>query len=258
MSKTEREDKVQYLADVLSLVAVVGQMDAAVMQRVLASLGAQLAALKPPDPIDPELAARLVAEIATHAGDKTAASVAGDMAFLSESWSDVLREYRPFDPYEILPYAEIIFSLVNHTGIALASRNIFERFGGEDLLVPMPQLTAALRVHPVPKPDLRWEMIAFQEPSDQALIGSDEKMMYLFKSASSGITLRLSELERQSQDRPRHEHDVRVDKPIFAAFVAGLAGDLLYYAARLRDHAAPGHHIWERLQVLLSGEAPKG
>ena len=88
-------------------------------------------------------------------------------------------------------------------------------------------------------------------PADQALVGSDDRMMYLFKSASSGIALRFSELERQAQDQPRREHDVRVDRPLFAAFVAGLAGDLLYYAARLRGDAAPGHQIWQRLQVLL-------
>jgi hypothetical protein len=250
----QQEEKVQYLADVLSLVAVVGRMEAAVMQRVLASLGNQLAAIQPPEPIDPELAARLVAEIATHAGEKTATHVASDIAFVAEAWGDVLREYQPFDPHELLPYAEIIFSLVNHTGVALASRNIFERFGGEDLLLPMPQLTAALSVYVVPKPNLRWEMIGFVEPSDQALIGSDEQMMYLFKSASSGISIRFSELERQTQDQPRHEHDVRVDKPMFAAFVAGLAGDLLYYASKMRGHAMPGHQVWERLQVLLAGE----
>lgn len=256
MSEAKQDEKVQYLADILSLVAVVGQMDATAMQRVLAALGSQLATIQPPAPIDPKLAAKLVAEIATHAGERTAANVAGDIAFVAEAWRDVLSAYRPVDPYELLPYAEIVFALVNHTGVALASREVFERFGGDDLLLPMPQLTAALQPYPAPKPGLKWEMIGFVEPSDQALIASDDEMTHLFKSASSGITLRFSELEPQAQDKPRREHEVRVDKALFAAFVAGLAGDLLYYAARLRGHAAPGHEIWERLQVLLSGESP--
>ena len=258
MSDAEQQDrKVQYLADILSLMAVIGQIEAGAMQRVLAALGSKLAALTPPAPIDPKLAARLVAEIATHAGEKAAANAANDIAFVAEAWHEVLAAYKPINPYELLPFAEILFALVNHTGAALEHRNAFERFGGPDLLLPMPQLTAALQPHLVPKADLTWEMIGFVEPSDQALVGSDETMMYLFKSASSGITLRLSELERQSMSEPRREHDVRVDQPLFAAFVAGLAGDLLYYAARLRNEAAPGYEVWERLQVLLGGDKDK-
>lgn len=254
MSDANQEDRIQYLADILSLVAVVGQMDATVMQRVMAALGSQLALIEPAKPIDPRLAARLVAEIATQADERAAAHIASDLAFVAEAWRDVLRQFGPLDPYELLPYAEIVFALVNHTGQALASRQIFERFGGEDLLVPMPQLTAALQPFAAPNPDLTWEMIGFLEPSDQALIGTDETMMYLFKSASSGITLRFSELERDTEAAPRREHEVRVDNDLFAAFVAGLAGDLLYYAARMRGESAPGHRIWESLQVLLSGE----
>jgi hypothetical protein len=256
MSDAKHDEKIQYLSDILSLVAVVGQIDATVMQRVLAALGSQLTAIDPPAPIDPGLAARLVSEIATHAGEKAAATVAGDIAFVATAWRDILREYRPFDPYQLLPYAEIIYALVNHTGAALAARDVFQQFGGDDLLLPMPQLTAALQPHPVPKPALTWEMVGFLEPSDQALIAHDGQVMHLFKSASTGITLRLSELERHSQTQARREHDVRVDRELFTAFVAGLAGDLLYYAARLRGLAAPGHEVWERLQVLLSGETP--
>lgn len=256
MSSARQDDQIQYLADILSLVAVIGQIDATAMQRVLAALGPQLAAIEPPAPIDPQLAARLVAELGAQADSQTAANVVSDIAFVAEAWHDVLRQFQPLDPYELLPFAEIVFALANHTGSALASRDIIARFGGEDLLLPMPQLTAALQPFPVPNPDLTWEMIGFVEPADQALIGSDERMMYLFKSASSGITLRFSELERQAQDQPRREHEVRVERPLFAAFVAGLAGDLLYYAARLRGEATPGRQIWQRLQVLLGGDTP--
>jgi hypothetical protein len=256
MSDAKQDEKIQYLSDILSLVAVVGQIDATAMQRVLAALGSQLTAIEPPAPIEPDLAARLVAEIAAHAGEKAAATVASDIAFVATAWRDVLREYQPIDPYELLPYAEIVYALVNHTGAALAERNTFQQFGGDDLLLPMPQLTAALQPHPVPKPALTWEMVGFVEPSDQALIAHDGQVMYLFKSASSDITLRLSELDQQAQDQARREHEVSIDRALFTAFVAGLAGDLLYYAARLRGLAAPGHEVWERLQVLLSSDKP--
>lgn len=255
MSDARQDAQIQYLSDILSLVAVIGQMDATAMQRVLAALGPQLASLEPPAPINPKLAARLLAEVAAQGDEQTAANVASDIAFVAQSWRDALRQYQPIDPYELLPYAEIVFTLTNHTGAALAGRDIFLRFGGEDLVLPMSQLTAALKPFPVPKSELNWEMVGFVEPADQALVGSDERMMYLFKSASSGSTLRFSELERQAQGEPRREHEVRVDRSLFAAFVAGLAGDLLYYAALLRGQAAPGHQIWQRLQVLLSGDS---
>lgn len=253
-TSNQHEDKIQYLADILSFVAVVGRMDSAVMQLVLASLGSQLAGLKPPEPIDPKLAAQLVAEIAGKAGRKVAAEVTNDLSFVGSAWRSVLEEFGPFDPYEELPYADIIFALVNHTGTAFASHHIITRFGGEDLLIPMTQLTAALKTHSVPKPGLTWQMIGFLEPTDQALIAIDENIMYLFKSAPGPNTLRFSELDRQSMDHPRHEHDVPVNQPLFAAFVAGLASDMIFYAAKLRNQNAAGHEIWQRLLVLLGGE----
>ena len=256
MSNPTQDDKIQYLADILSLVAIVGKLDSGVMERVLASLGNELADITPPEPLNPELAAKLIAEIAVQSRDQSAANIARDFAFVADAWKEVLTEHRPLDPYQLLPFAEIIFALVNHTGAALADRHAFERFGGNDLLLPMPQLSAALQTHAVPKPDLRWEMIGFVEPDDQALIGNDGQMTYLFKSASSGVTLRFSELELDSQNETRSEHELRVDKPIFAAFIAGLAGDLLYYSARLRNHADEGHEVWQRLQILLSGDRP--
>ena len=260
MSNPSQEQKVQYLADILSLVAIVGKLDSAAMQRVLASLGNELADITPSEPIDPKLAARLVAEIAENASVGEAADVANDFAFVGRAWREVLDEYRPFGPYESLPFAEILFALVNRAGMALTEQQAIERFGGSDLLLPMAQLTAALQTYAVPEPNLTWEMIGFAEPDDQALIGTDynTNTMYLFKSASSGRTLRFSELELQAQgDEPRREHDLPVEPPLFAAFIAGLAGDLLYYSARLRGHAASGFEIWERLQVLLSDEKPQ-
>ena len=254
MSNPTQDIKIQYLADILSLVAIVGKLDSGVMERVLASLGNELADINPPEPLDPELAAKLIAESAIQSREQSAANIARDFAFVAEAWKEVLAEHRPLDPYQLLPFAEIIFALVNHTGAALAARNAFERFGGDDLLVPMPQLSAALQTHAIPKPNLRWEMLGFVEPNDQALIGNDDKMTYLFKSASSGLTLRFSELELDSQNETRSEYELRVDKPLFAAFVAGLAGDLLYYSARLRNHADEGHEVWKRLQVLLSSD----
>ena len=57
MSDAKHDEKIQYLSNILSLVAVVGQIDATAMQRVLAALGSQLSAIDPPAPIDPDLAA---------------------------------------------------------------------------------------------------------------------------------------------------------------------------------------------------------
>ena len=33
---------------------------------------------------------------------------------------------------------------------------------------------------------------------------------------------------------------------------AGLLGDMLYWAARLRAHSLPGHEVWQRIQALLT------
>lgn len=254
MSNAQQDEKIQYLADILSLVAVAGKLAPDAMQRVLASLGNELAAINPPERIDPRLAARLIAEIATHAGEEAAADVAHDITFVAKTWRGVLDEHKPYDPYELLPYAEIIFALVNHTGAALAERKAFELFGGDDLMLPMQQLTAALQIYDVPEAQLTWHLVGFIEPDDQALVGRNESTMYLFKSASSGTALRFSQLELDSQDDTKREHDLTVDKPLFAAFIAGLIGDLLHYAALLRGQAAAGHQVWERLNVLLQAD----
>jgi len=75
--------------------------------------------------------------------------------------------------------------------------------------------------------------------------------MYLFKAASSNVDLRFSELERNADSGSRQEHDVRVDDGLFAAFVAGLLGDLLYWAARLRADVITGQQTWRRIKALI-------
>ena len=71
------------------------------------------------------------------------------------------------------------------------------------------------------------------------------------KSAPAPTSLRISELERGGVDEARQEHDIDIGPPLFAAFTAGLLGDVLYWAARLRHHADPGREMWERIQALL-------
>lgn len=251
LDQESAEERIQSLADILSLLAIIGRIEKAAIQRVLVALGAALFDVQTAPTVDREMARKLLIEIARESGEGAALHIASDMTFVARAWRPVLDEYMPIDPYRLLPYAEVIYALVNHSGVALQLHEVFDRFGGPDVVLPFNQLTAALSPYSIPRPGLKWELVGFRDPSDQALVASDAKNIYLFKAASSNIDLRFSELERDSQEDARHEHDVRIDGPLFAAFVAGLLGDMLYWAARLRSHALPGHEIWQRVQALL-------
>jgi len=246
------EERIQAMADVLSLVAIIGRIDKAAIQRVLISLGSTLFDLQTAPVIDREIARKLLVEVAAISGEEAALHIAGDLAWVARAWRPVLDEYMPIDPYRPLPFAEILYALMIHTGYTLQEHDTFERFGGPDVVLALPQLTAALSTYPVPKPGLRWEMVGFSDPPDQALIASDAENIFLFKAATSGVDLRFSELERGKENEAKSEHDVRVDTPLFAAFVAGLLGDMLYWAARLRSHTLPGQEMWQRIQALLT------
>jgi hypothetical protein len=253
MSEPKFQDEhIQSLANILSLVAIVGSMDKAAVQRVLITLGSSLMSIQTRPSVDRDMARKLLIQIAREQGEETALHVASDMAFVARAWRPVLDEYLPADPHRMLPYAEIIYTLVVYSGSTLQDYEAFDRFGGPDIVLPMQQLTAALKTYAVPHVGLAWEMVGFRDPPDQALIASDVDNIYLFKAASSGIDLRFSELERNSGGDARLEHDVRIDTPLFAAFVSGLLGDMLYWAARLRSHALPGHEMWRRVQALLT------
>lgn len=254
------EEHIQSLADVLSLVAIVGQIDKAAIQRVLVTLGAALLDVDGRLTVDRQLAGKLLIEIARESGEEAAMQIASDLNFVARAWQPVLDEYLSIDdPYRLLPFAEIVYALINYSGSTLQDYGVFERFGGPDVVLSMPQLSAALSTYAIPKTGLAWELVGFQDPPDQALVASDAENIFLFKAASSGIDLRFSELERGSQEQARREHDVRVDTPLYAAIVAGLLGDMLYWAARLRAHALPGHELWRRIRTLLltPGEAEK-
>ncbi len=246
------EERIQSLADILSLIAIVGQMDKAAVQRILISLGSSLLGVKTDLVVDRDMARKLLVEIAKEEGEDAALYIASDMNFVARAWRPVLVEYTITDPYRLLPYAEIIYSLVIHSGVTLQDYEAFDRFGGPDVVLPMSQLNAALSAYAVPKPGLTWELVGFQDPADQALIASDAQNIYLFKAAPSGIDLRFSELERNTETDARREHDIRVDRPLFAAFVAGLLADMLYWSARLRAHTLPGHEMWQRIRALLA------
>jgi hypothetical protein len=245
------EERIQAMADMLSLVAIIGRIDKAAIQRVLISLGSTLFDVQTAPAVDRELARKLLVEIAAMSGEEAALHIAGDLAWVARSWRPVLDEFMPFDPYRPMPFAEILYALMIHSGYTLQEHETFERFGGPDVVLPLPQLSAALSTYPIPKPGLRWEMVGFSDPPDQALIASNSEAIFLFKAATSGVDLRFSELERGNQNEAKSEHDVRVDTALFAAFVAGLIGDMLYWAARLRSHALPGHEMWQRIQALL-------
>ncbi len=254
-----QEERIQSLADMLSLLAIVGGMEKSAVQRVLVSLGTALLDVRTPLVIDRDLASRLLVGIARESGERAAIEVASDMDFVARAWRPVLDDrlnLSPGDPYRPLPYAEILFALVNHSGYALADHGVFEQFGGPELLLPLGQLSAALRNYAIPRPGLTWDLVGLGDPSDQALVGSDAVNYFLLKTASSPVRLRVSEFERGAQDDARREHDILVEPPLFAAFVAGLLGDMLYWAARLRQHADPGREIWRRLANLLIPVAP--
>lgn len=246
------EERIQSLANILSLVAIVGGMDKAAVQRVLISLGSNLINSPGGMMIEPDLAARLLAEIAREDGEESAMRVAADMAFVARAWKPVLDEYFVTDPHQVLPYAEILFALLNYTGHTLIEYDAFTQFGGPDLVLAMPQMTAALKSYPFPRTGLVWELVGFEDPPDYAIVASAVNTMYLFKLATSNIDVRFSELDRQEETGSKQEHDVRLDSALFGACVAGLLGDTLYWASRLRGRTEKGQQTWRRLQSLLT------
>lgn len=248
---TTQESKVQALANILSLIAVTGALDNAAVQRVLVSLGAGTISASTPLVIDRELSGKLLTQIAAESGEEAALHLLRDFNLIADAWSPVFEGFKIDDPYRPLPYAEVIDLLVNHSGRLLNELGVFQAFGGPDLVLPLPQMSASLRPYAIPVAGLNWDMIGFLDPPDQALIAGDSLKLYLFKTHSSPTELRFSELERNSQEDVRQEHSIEVDAPLFAAFTAGLLGDLLGIVARQRQHAAPGHEIWLRLQALL-------
>ncbi|MGF1507784.1 MAG: hypothetical protein ACFB51_22075 [Anaerolineae bacterium] len=251
MADKLNEDRIQSLANVLSLVAIVGRMDNTTIQRVLVSLGSSLMDVPAGVTVDRQVTRKLLDNITKEKGEEAAAHFASDMLFVADAWQPVLTAFKPEDPYRLMPFAEIIFSLVNYSGVALQNHDAFTHFGGPDDVLPMRQLTAALQNHPAPKPNLRWEFVGFEAPSDQALVGSSTAALYLFKSAPSGIDMRFSQLARSETESSRREIDVRVDTPLFAAFTAGLLADMLYWVARMRTHALPGQELWQRINTLI-------
>jgi hypothetical protein len=248
----QQEDRIQALANILSLVAIVGGMDKAAVQRVLVALGGSLVSTPGPLRVSPELASQLLAQIARDEGEQAVFRIASDMSFVARAWKPVLSQYAIDQPQSLLPFAEILFALFNYSGMTLYDHGAFERFGGPDVVLALPQLTAALKPYPAPRPGLLWEIVGFQEPPDQAVIASDAATMYLFKAAVTPADLRFSELARDSGEAARREVDVHVDAPLFAAFLAGLLGDMLYWSARLRADAAPGQRTWQWLKQLLT------
>jgi len=245
------DERIQAMADMLSLVAIIGRIDKAAIQRVLLSLGSTLLDVQTAPVVDREIARKLLVDIALEGGEDAAIHIASDLAWVARAWRPILDEYLPLDPYRPLPYAEILYGLVSFSGVALQEHDAFGRFGGPDVVLALPQLTAALAPYPVPKGGLRWEMVGFTDPPDQAIIATDSQNIFLFKAASSGVDLRFSELERDTEADARQEHDVQIDSALFAAFTAGLMGDMLYWAARLRAHTLPGYELWQRIQALL-------
>lgn len=248
-----QEERIQSLADILSLVAIVGGMEKSAIQRVLIALGSSLLDVRAPLMVDRDLASRLLVQIAKESGERAAIDVATDINFVAQAWKPVLSDslLRQPDPHRLPPFGEIIFSLVNYSGHHLQEYGAFDQLGGADMVLPMIQLSAALKGYAIPIEGLSWDFVGFTDPSDQALVASDTQNHYLFKFAPTTTTLRISELERGGDDDARVDHNVRVDPTLFAAFLAGLLGDMLYWAARLRNHADPGRETWARLNALL-------
>ncbi|GAB4479110.1 MAG: hypothetical protein Kow00124_24380 [Anaerolineae bacterium] len=255
--RASQEGKIQQLANILSLVAIVGGMDNAAVQRVLVSLGSALVGSHSGPLVDRDLAQKLLAQVVTQSGEQAALNVLSDLSFVAAAWQPVLDEFAPLDPHRPMPYAEIIDLLVNYSGAVLQRHDAFQLFGGADYTLPLDQLSAALSTYPVPQPGLKWELIGFPDSPDFALVAGDARTLFLFKTHAASHTLRFSELEPGSDAPARSEQDVAVDSGLFAAFLAGLLGEMLYWAARLRRHAAPGQEMWRRLQALLvSGTWP--
>lgn len=248
-----QEERIQSLADILSLVAIVGGMEKSAIQRVLITLGSSLLDGRSTLMVDRDLASRLLTQIAKESGERAAIDVANDINFVAQAWKPVLSDslLKQPDPHRTPPFGEIIFSLVNYSGHHLQEYGAFDQLGGADMVLPMTQLSAALKGYAAPIEGLSWDFVGFTDPADQALVASDAQSHYLFKFAPTPTTLRISELERGSDDDARNDHTVRIDPPMFAAFIAGLLGDMLYWAARLRQHADPGRETWARLNALL-------
>lgn len=255
---TPQEERIEALANILSLVAIIGGMDKAAVQRVLLALGTHLVSVPSPTRISPDLAGQLLAHIAQEDGEQAALRITNAMQFVAEAWRPVFDEYPLSDPHRVLPYAEILFALCIRAGMTLHDYGAFERFGGPDWVLPLPQLSAALASYAAPRLGLVWELVGFQEPPDQAFVASDAETMFLFKAAVTPTDLRFAELAREGNEGARREVDVRVDAPLFAAFVAGLLGDMLYWSARLRADAVTGQQTWRRVLALLyPPEEPK-
>jgi hypothetical protein len=253
----DAKQRIQAMANILSLVAIVGRMENTAIQRVLIALGAAIMEVPEGPQVSPAMVHKMLDAIVKERGKEAADYVLMDMAWVAQAWEPVLEEYAIEDPYRLMPFAEIAFQLVNYSGVVLNNHEAFDLFGGPDVVLPMSQLSAALRPYALPVTGLTWKMVGFKNPADQALVGSSEGALYLFKSASSGIDLRFSELERGTDEGARREFDIRVDTPMFGAFVAGLLGDMLYWAARLRGNALPSQELWRRLTEMMLPIAEK-
>lgn len=245
------EERIQTLANLLSLVAIIGRMDTAAIQRVLVSLGSELVDISPSAKVNTDIVKKLLAQIAKEQGEEAAMQIATDLAFVARAWQPVLQQFNEDDPHRLMPYAEIIYAFFNYSGRALQEYEAFELFGGTELTLPMRSLSAAMRPYTLPEDNLLWEMVGFTDPPDAVLVASNINTMYLMKAASSGIDLRFSTIERNSENENRRDTDSRVDSAEFAAFVAGLLGDMLYWTARIRSHVLPGQQVWKQIQTLL-------
>lgn len=249
-----QEERIQTLANLLSLVAIIGRMDTAAIQRVLVSLGSDLVDIAPSARINPAIVKKLLTELAKEQGQEAAMQIATDLAFVARAWQPVLKQFNEDDPHRLMPYAEIIFAFFNYSGRALQEYEAFELFGGSELTLPMRNLSSAMRPYQLPEQNLLWELVGFTDPPDAVLVASNINTMYLMKAASSGIDLRFSTIERNSQEGSKRDTDARVDSAEFAAFVAGLLGDMLYWTARIRSHVLPGQQVWKHIQTLLLSE----
>lgn len=248
---SSQEAKIQSLANILSLLAIAGGMDNAAVQRVLVALGSTMLSAQEDLVIDRELTTKLMSQVASELGEQAALDLMRDLTFIADAWGPVFNTFDVIDAHRTVPYAEVLTLLVHHSGFTLLDHDAFRAFGGTDMVLPMEQITAALKPYAIPNPGLKWEFVGFTEPDDYALVAGDVRTIYLFKTHASAVDLRFSELERNSGEPARSEHDVHIDDALFGAFTAGLIGDMLVWASRLRKHAAPGQEMWKRIQSLL-------
>ena len=171
-----QEERIQSLADILSLVAILGGMEKAAVQRVLVSLGGSLLDMRSALAVDREMASRLLVHVARESGEKAAIELASDLNFVANAWRPVLDDglLQNVDPHRSLPYAELVYRLMIHSSSVLHEYGAFHQFGGRDVVLPMTQLTAALRIYSMPRVALEWDLVGFQDPPDQALVAHDE------------------------------------------------------------------------------------